>query len=286
MRRSRAITLPRPRTGLTAAGLAVVMWSLAGIPAQLDAQTTRAPLVTDRPDQTESTAVVPVSSVQIEAGASYGQVYGGLPRLRALAVGGTLVRVGLLPWLEGRVGFGGWQRTEVTEAGVRDMIASGAGDVELQAKVRLREGGGASPSIALIPGLTLPTGEEDFGAPRAEPSLRLAVAHELSDRVGLGWNVAVARPTDVDATGREDTWSELAYTLALGIGVNERVGAFVESFGVVAAGDGAPPAHSLDGGFTFLLTPLVQLDVAAGVGISSAAEDWTLGVGLSVRLPR
>ncbi|MBI2435836.1 MAG: transporter, partial [Candidatus Hydrogenedentes bacterium] len=46
------------------------------------------------------------------------------------------------------------------------------------------------------------------------------------------------------------------------------------------------PAHSLDGGFTFLLRENIQWDLFVGVGLSDDADDWFVGTGLCFRFPR
>ena len=45
-------------------------------------------------------------------------------------------------------------------------------------------------------------------------------------------------------------------------------------------------AHSFDGGLTFLICNNFQLDIFVGTGISELADDWTVGTGLSFRLPQ
>ncbi len=45
------------------------------------------------------------------------------------------------------------------------------------------------------------------------------------------------------------------------------------------AGESGP----IDGGFTYLVRDTLQLDVAAGVGLSDEADDWFVGIGVSAR---
>jgi hypothetical protein len=76
------------------------------------------------------------------------------------------------------------------------------------------------------------------------------------------------------------------YTAALGIGLPETLGAFVEFFGDIPTySQGPGPGNSFNGGFTCLLTDNLQLDASGGVGLSKAADDWFAGIGLSFRLP-
>ena len=104
-------------------------------------------MVTDRPDQTESAAVVPRGLLQVETGylfARDGDVDGH-------AVPGTLFRLGLGGRLELRIGHVGI----VGGAGRR-----GAGDSELGAKINLiARADGWRPELALLSGLSLPTGD-------------------------------------------------------------------------------------------------------------------------------
>lgn len=49
---------------------------------------------------------------------------------------------------------------------------------------------------------------------------------------------------------------------------------------------GAPDPVSLDGGLTFGIRDNVQLDISAGVGLNRAADDWFVGAGVAIRVPR
>ena len=146
-------------------------------------------LVTDRPDQTESAVVVPNRTWQVEMGLGTGGGGGE----EVLEVPGTLVRHGLSERLEARLAWPGWIRMEREGDEV-----SGLGDPELGVKFGLRTG----PDLALLAHVSLPWGEEEVGAADPLPSLRLAGAHDLSPRVGLGWNAGLAAHSALTAGGR------------------------------------------------------------------------------------
>lgn len=267
------------RLALAAAG-----WLAAG---GLAAQGTP-PLVTDRPDQTESTGAVPPGFVQFELGWTVGESSDATERVTAHTLPEALLRIGLLPRLEGRVGLPTWSSTEV-EAGDVETRTQGLGDLFLGAKLALAEGAGSTPSLALLGGTTIPTGEEGVGSERADPSFRLAASGQLAERLSLGVNAGVRWETESvdgpDGAGLE-TQADVLYTAALGIGVSERLGVFLESFGFAGLEASRPTRHSVDGGLTLLLAPNLQLDVRGGVGLDDDAEDWFLGTGVSVRVPR
>jgi hypothetical protein len=243
-------------------------------------------LVTDRPDQTESAEVVPVATLQVEAGALHLRDESGGERLELFEGPGTLVRWGLARRWELRFGWAGWIDSE-TKGQIARQESSGAGDPELGAKLELAALDAGHPlDLALLAHVTLPAGDEEVGSPRADPSLRLLGAHGLSDRVGLGWNAGYEAASFEDAAGEVHTLGRFVYTAALGFDLAPRWGAFVELFGDLPASDPAPAAHSFDGGVTYLLTPTVQLDLAVGVGLDGDAPDHFIGVGLSLRMPR
>jgi hypothetical protein len=219
------------------------------LPTLAAAQTVE-PMVTDRPDQTESAEVVPVRSVQVELGALMTDADLGREDTESISLLTALARVGLFPILEVRVGFGGWTRSSSTVDGT-STSESGFGSVEVGFKMRLLKGNGAAPTVAILGSAVLPTGTAGLRAERVDPAVRLAVAHDLNEHVGLGYNVglrAFSPATDADHTRTE---TEGIYTVALGVGLTQRLGLFMEAFGAVALSDQAVSAHLLDGGFTF-----------------------------------
>jgi len=239
-------------------------------------------LITDRPDQTESAVTVAPGFVQLEVGASF--THDGDADLDTFEAPGSLLRIGLVKRLELRIGWTGHVSQDVGAEGLFDE--SGVGDAELGVKVRLRDEQGRRPEMALLLAGSLPVGEAAFTSDRVDPSFRLALAHTLGERLGLGYNVGVEWASEPGVGGGATTLSSYLYTVALGIGLSERTGAFVELFGTVPGSASGDPAHSFDGGFTFLLRPNVQLDVAGGVALTDEADDWFVGVGVSARWPR
>ncbi len=263
----------------------LLLWtSLALTGALIHAQET-VDLVTDRPDQTESAVVVPPGAFQVELGAAYAREEQAGIRVESIEVPGTLLRYGLSERVELRLAWPGIIEQETRTPAGRGR-QRGAGDPELGLKASfLSAERGDGLNLALLVHTTLPVGDETLGSPRADPSLRLLGAHELSDRVGLGWNLGYEAGSFEDDAGDRHTLGRFVYTGALGLAIASRWGAFIELFGDLPASDPEPVAHSFDAGVTFLLTPRLQLDFAAGVGLTEAAEDWFAGAGLSFRLP-
>ena len=227
-------------------------------------------LVTDRPDQTESAAAVPRGLVQVETGYLFARD-GGVDTFEAP---GTLVRIGLGARTELRLGHAGV---------IGSARRHGAGDGEAGAKVNLiAASDGWTPQLAIIGGLSLPTGDEPFSSGGVDPSLLVAFAHELSPRLSLGYNLGAAWESSPDQPDRE---ASLLYTLALGVGVTDRLGTYLEVFGNRRTSGYAATDVSIDGGITFLLTRTMQFDLYVGKGLHGPATDTFFGTGLSFRLP-
>ena len=251
----------------------------------LGAEDALPPLVTDRPDQTESAAVVPPALVQVESGFTHveDEPDGG-DLVVSDGIGETLVRIGLVHRLELRLGFAGFRLEEIDTA-TGETSDEGYGGATLGAKVGLLEERGARPRLALIAGTTLPSGARRFSTDAFDPFLRATASHTLSERLSLGYNLGAAWLTEEDDTGDEDTLSVLVGTVTLGLALGERVATFVELFGEsgLSAED---DFTAFDAGATWLLLDNLQLDLSGGVGLSESASDWFAGVGVSFRLPR
>jgi len=234
-------------------------------------------LVTDRPDQTESTAIVPRGYVQVETGWTFARATEAGFRSDLHTVASSLVRIGTVSRMEARIGFAGWQR--VNQTGLPPV--AGAGDLDVGIKYQLLPGNGRNTEIALLTSIVLPTGATAFRSSRIETAVRLAVSHSFGERVGLGYNVATTVASQRSGP-RGIVFEELAYTVSLGLKATHRVGLFVESFGSFSTSALTRSEHSLDGGLTVALLRLLQLDVSGGFGLNPAAADWFIGAGLSV----
>ncbi len=116
-----------------------------------------------------------------------------------------------------------------------------------------------------------------------DPSFLVAFAHELSPRLSLGYNVGAAWESSLGAPDRE---AFILYSLALGVGLTDRLGGFVELFGDRQTTGATATGVSVDGGLTFLLSEAVRIDVFVGSGLRGPTDDLFVGTGLSFRLPR
>lgn len=247
--------------------------------AQLIAQTEGIPdMITDRPDQTESAVTVPGGFLQIESGFVYTWDNENEVKNESYDIGGTLLRYGLLDNWEIRVA--GVFIDQKTASGEPDttISTSGMGPLTVGTKVFITGQKGWIPQVAILSHLVIRnSGDEEFSPSRTYPSARIAAAHQLSETLGLGYNLGYSYNGESPA-------GEGFYSASLGISLHERLGAFVELFGTFS--DPAPPGHSADAGLTWQVVDNFQFDASAGIGISESAPDGFVNAGISWRIPR
>ncbi len=224
-------------------------------------------LVTDRPDFTESALVIPATMVQFESGVEYVDSRGQ----NALTFPQLLTRIGVGYDLEVRLGLTGW--TRISSGGQSDVYRN---DLLLESKYQLTETQASVP-MGLLLVATLPTGDEQISSGKSEYGLKWAASYDLNERTGISANIGAVSISD----GNERKLLSLA-SLAFGFALNDRFGVFIETYAEAVQKQTWQPV--LDGGFTFLLTPLLQLDLYAGKGLNDTATDVTVGGGLSFLL--
>jgi hypothetical protein len=223
-------------------------------------------LVTDRPDFTESTVVVPAGSLQLEGGATWLDTSEGSELLSGPEL---LLRWGIAESVELRL---------VAPDRLWDSTADGIDgftDVAVGTKVRLARGA-TGWGAALIATAFLPTGDTGLTSDAVDPAVALAVARDLNPRWSLGAQVTAAWPT-IDENRRLAAGA----TVVLGTGLGERVNTFIE----LAAErlEDEPTGILLHHGYTFAVTQTVQLDLHAAAGLNDAAPDLLLGAGFAFR---
>jgi len=235
------------------------------------------PIATDRPDFVESSLTVGQGRAQVESSVAWEQDDAGGLRTTTFATP-TLFRYGVSDRWELRLETDGWlrQRSRAQEATHR---ASGAADLSLGAKYHLRERDGG-PSMAWLLHADLATGAAAFAGHGVRPSVRFVAEWDLPADCALGVMPGVVR--EDDGSGRGYTAGILG--VVLGKAWTPRWRSFVEVAAAQLARerDGGDVV-SLDLGGAWLVHDALQLDFAVSAGLTDAAPDRALTVGLSRR---
>jgi hypothetical protein len=179
----------------------------------------------------------------------------------------TLLRYGLFENFEIRMGLEYLGNNSV----------SGLSPLFTGFKVNITGEEGFIPEIALLGGLDLPfTANESFKPENRAASVRVAFSHTLSQRFSLGYNLGVEWDGESVIPG-------YFYSIAIGAALTEKLGMFMESYGLIA--EKGNSGHLLDAGFTYLVLPNFQLDISGGLGLNENAADNFLSFGLTYRFP-
>jgi Putative MetA-pathway of phenol degradation len=236
--------------------------------------------ISDRSDLTESASVVGAHALQLEIGFGFEQKATPEERERMFTGPMTLVRLGLGSRLELRAGSRGYAWEELTSHGHADR-KSGRTDAEAGLKIQALTQQGAGVNVALIPAVSFPAGDGHFSTSGYDPSVTLAVSRHLSRGFGLIGNASVARPTDHGTRYyRRSVAAGLEHRLIPGMG------GYIEVLGATSRDPHLENRWEqwLGGvGFTARPASWFELDFQGAWGLSDAAPDWGLGVGMTFR---
>jgi hypothetical protein len=254
--------------------------------AQADAAPDDAPLVTDRPDFTESTDAVPMGRFQLEAGYTFTVDREGSNRTRTHSAPELLLRVGLAEDFEIRIGWDGYSWTESqfeerTGRGgrrTRELWSQGANDLSLGFKQKLWEQKDNVPHFGVIGAITVPSGSPSVSSGHIDPEVVLLWAYDLTDTVTLAGNVGFAYPSNED--GR---FFQTSGSISVAITLTDRIGSYIEYYGFYPNAEHNDDAHFINGGLTYLISNDVQLDARIGAGLNEEADDFLAGVGFAIR---
>jgi len=244
------------------------------------------PLVTDRPDFTESSVTVPFGRTQLESGYTYTYDSGDGVRTEDHTYPEALLRIGLVEDVELRLGWAGWSHSQESFRERNDVGRSvqvtepddGGNDMTAGFKLHFLDQVGLVPDMGVIVDLSLPTGASGQTSGDVDPGIKLLWSYDLTDAVAVAGNVNMAVPTSDD--GR---FFQTSASLSMGCSITDRLGGYVEYYGFYPNDRGQSDAHYANGGFTYLITDNFQVDIRAGLGLNDEADDFFTGVGFAYR---
>ncbi len=253
----------------------LIILLIAGVISILKAQNESAELITDRPDQTESSSVVPLHVLQIETGYIQENSKTELTQYKYYVYNTTLLRYGILENLELRCGLEylgdktEYKNTKITHS------TSGFSPLYVGFKISITNEETWKPEIAFLGGMTFSfTAGEDYKTSYSTADIRFAFSHALSEHFSLGYNLGAE-------WNGETAIPSYFYSFVLGYGINDKFGAFLEAYGLIP--EEGYSEHLLDTGLTYLLHPNLQIDISGGIGLNNNALDNFISIGLTYR---
>lgn len=133
------------------------------------------------------------------------------------------------------------------------------------------------PEIGFLGQFYLPfTAGKDYKPETTGVDVILALEHTLSKSSSIGYNFGAAWMDD-------SSEALFIYSIAYGLEITEKLGAFVELYGDFSQNNRAN--HYWDAGLTYLISNNLQLDASVGTSITKG-QDLFLNAGISYRIPK
>ncbi len=219
-------------------------------------------IVTDRPDQTESSSTVGKRNFQIEMGISTLNIEN--QGISSFLGPSTLLRYGITEGIELRFASQ-YESTKVEIAG-DDFKNKGFNDLEFGVKIQVFKRKDINTEIAFLSHIIIPTANKKLTTNTVGVINKLAISHELTNKLSIGYNVGY---------DYIEEFHSFTYSLVLGISISKVVGLYVEPYGFW--GESNVFENNFDAGFTFLLNPNFQLDTSYGIGLSNTMQYFSIG---------
>ena len=221
------------------------------------------PFCADRPGLGTPACTLSPGTVQIETGLADGtrDDTDGVEVFQ-LQVADTFVRVGLTDRLEAQVAFTpyGTVRTEVGPFADR---RSGVGDLRLFLRRNLLSPDGSGTSLAIMPGVTLPTGGDAIGQGTTSLSLLIPFGTPLPGGFSFAATPEIDAAADADGDGRHLAFGSV-------VGVSHGIGPVGVTAELSVFRDDDPLGRTTQ-------------SLAALSAAWQPADDWQLDLGIGVR---
>jgi len=247
-----------------------ILLAIVGFTNRCHAQTT-APVgsrtgFTEPPGPVLAGRVTTLTGLRLTSGGGTRQVGVGEVQILIPQRQGSELQIGLnsYGWTRGdggdRSGF------EDASIGVKQLIAR-----------RSRTVGFGRPDIGWVASTTLSTGGHAYGAAKAQPSMKLAAAWDLSRNVALISNLGYTHTCVND-----EQFGQLFGSLWLGHQLSKRSGLFVEGYGFLPFRSVVSDSQYVNLGVTYRINNDNCLDFQVGKGIGGDTST-TVRVGLARR---
>jgi hypothetical protein len=226
----------------------------------------------DRPDVTNGTRIVPTGIVQVEFGGLYSRNGPG-----ATAANSPLtVRVGLTDWIEARIGTDGVMTQNASGSG-----ATGFGNVQLAAKLRLWAEPGGAPVLSILPTVNLPTADASRGLGSGDADYTVAVltGTDFLRRGHVDINYGVGA---IGAGQGRPHFVQHLLSASVSEAVTDRWNPYVELFWFSRSDIDGTSVTSLDTGVIYELGSHFALDGGVQFGLGGPSPDFGAFGGVSM----
>ena len=236
-------------------------------------------LNTDRPTKSNSPVTVDAGRFQYETDlVNYTHSNAGGASSSEIVAFDPVLKVGLTDHVDLELQFTGYNWTRET-AGGQTTRADGVGDLILRTKINLfgNEGG---PAAAIIPYVKFPTARPPIGNNTTDGGVIVPITYPLP----LDFTLLVEPEVDVirNATNGGHHFN-FAQLLNISHPIGTQLTVYGEIYSALGTDKSTPAIYTFDTALAWLVTPNLQLDVGANIGLNSAAPNLQLYAGISQR---
>jgi len=221
-------------------------------------------IITDRPDQTESSSTIPLKILQIEAGIFFQRN----TRIQANAFPSVLWRYGVTTNFELRL----LTQFETNKPLNSSLLNSGISDLQIGAKIQLFKRENVNTEIAFLSHILLPTAKSQITNSKFGIINKMAVSHSLTEKIGLGYNIGY------DNFGAGS--GNLTYSIALNVSLFDKISFYIEPYSEFS--EFKNHFASFDTGFTYLSKSNLQFDISYGAGLNYTMSYFSTGFSWNI----
>lgn len=221
---------------------------------------------TDRPDQTESPYIVPKNFIQVETGILFES---NQQNEYIIQHPNLLFKYGVHDRVELRF------VSELATLSTENFIKTSINTLAIGLKTKITEENGIIPKTSLIIHFNIPYQfKKKNQIQYIFPDFRFLMQHQISEKLNLSYNIGI----EWDIEHQKPSY---IYTLTMGYSIHDKIGCYIEAYGFFQNKE--YPNFNIDGGFTYLVNPNIQLDISASKSLNKYYPGYYLSAGISIR---
>ena len=239
-------------------------------------------MITDRPDQTESSYTVDAGHIQFEVDFfNYTHDRDDGVITESLVAPSINFKVGLLNNMDVQFVLDAYVHERINEPGPGPaQTAQGIGDFQTRLKLNLWGNDGGVTALAMMPFVKWPTAHSSVGNGAYEGGVIFPFSINTSDRFGF----VVMTEFDILQNEANDNYhGDFINSVTFGGDITEHIGGYVEFFTVVSTEQDSEWQGQFDFGITYSFNEGARLDLGVNIGLTDSAPDWQPFFGGSFR---
>ena len=224
-------------------------------------------IITDRPDQTESSSTIQKGNLQIESGLLLEFLGEDIScSERNILAPTTLIRYGLLDFAELRI------VSQIESVKNNSTSVTGISDLEIGTKLQLLKKEKSLLEIALLSHIIIPTGSKEVSSNTTGSINKLCVSHRSNTNISIAYNLGY----NYFGSGKGNP----TYSFVLGSAINDKASVYLEPYGEFIEFE--DNVININSGITYLLKDNFQLDFSFGTGINHIFNYTAIGFSWNI----